>query len=99
MQVHAVNRPELPPLEMPARFKHDVAYFMTPPGEHGAPAKMPSDEFWIEIEDARRWLDDGVLLVYSPLDSTKQAEIALTQEQEDWLEWIVANQINHIRLV
>jgi hypothetical protein len=99
MQVHAVNRPELSPLEMPARFKHDVAYFMTPPGERGAPAKMPSGEFWIEIEDARRWLDDGVLLVYSPLDSTKQAEIALTQEQEDWLEWIVSNQINHIRLV
>ena len=98
MQVTAVNRPELPPLEMPSRFKHDVAYFMTLPGEKGAPSKLPPGEFWIDLEDARRWLDDGVLLVYSPLDSTKQAEISLTAEQEEWLEWIVSNQVNHIRL-
>jgi hypothetical protein len=98
MQVTAVNRPELPPLEMPSRFKHDVAYFMTSPGENGAPSKLPPGEFWIDLEDARRWLDDGVLLVYSPLDSTKQAEISLTAEQEEWLEWIVSNQVNHIRL-
>jgi hypothetical protein len=97
MLVYPVSHPEVPPLEMPARFKHDVAYFMVPGGERGAP-KLPAGEFWIDLEDARRWLDDGVLLVYSPLDSTKQAEIALTAEQEEWLEWIVANGIQHIRL-
>lgn len=97
MLVHAVDHPELPPLEMPARFRHDVAYFMTPPGERGAP-KLPAGEYWIDGEDARRWLDDGVLLVYSPLDSTKQAEISLTAEQEEWLEWIVANGVNRVRL-
>lgn len=99
MHVIAVDHPELPPFEMPSRFKHDVAYFMTPPGERDAPAVLPSGEYWIHSEDARRWLDDGVLLVYSPLDSTKQAEISLTAEQEEWLEWIVAHQINHIRVV
>jgi len=83
---------------MPTRFKLDVAYFMTPPGERDAPAKLPSGEYWINSEDAQRFLEEGVLLVYSPLDSTKQAEISLTAEQEDWLEWIVANQINHIRV-
>ena len=98
MLVYAVERPELPPFEMPSRFKHDVAYFMTPPGEQDAPAKLPSGEYWISRQDAQRWLDEGVLLVYSPLDSTKQAEICLTAEQEDWLEWIITNQINHIRI-
>jgi hypothetical protein len=39
-----------------------------------------------------------VLLIYSPLDSTKQAEIELTAEQEEWLEWMVANQVRHIRI-
>ena len=97
MHVYSVDHPELPPLEMPRRFKHDVAYFMTPPGERGV-SKLPEGEYWIDLEDARRWLDDGALLVYSPLDSTKQAEIQLTAEQEEWLEWIVANQVNRIRI-
>jgi len=97
MLVYSVQHPKLPPFEMPSRFKHDVAYFMTSAGDKGAP-KLPPGEYWIDLEDARRWLDEGVLLVYSPLDSTKQAEIAFTADQEDWLEWIVANRVNHIRL-
>jgi hypothetical protein len=97
MLVYAVDKPELAPVEMPARFRHDVAYFMTPPGEKGAPA-MPHGEYWIDPADARRWLDEGVLLVYSPLDSEKQAELEITEEQERWLEWLVANGIQHVRL-
>lgn len=97
MWVHAVGRPELAPLEMPARFAHDVAYFMTPPGERGAP-RLPAGEYWIDLSDARRWLDEGVLLLVSPLDSENQAEVELSEEQEAWLEWLVAHGVQHIRL-
>jgi hypothetical protein len=97
MRVYAVDKPDLAPLVMPARFKHDIAYFMTPGGERGAP-KLPPGEFWINLTDAQSWLDDGVLLVYSPLDSEKQAELEITQEQEDWLGWLIANQVQHVRL-
>jgi hypothetical protein len=97
VRVLAVDRPELPAFEMPARFRHDVAYFMTPSDEKGAP-KLAEGEYWIDPEDARHWLDEGVLHVYSPLDSTKQAEIEITDEQQEWLDWLVANQISRIRL-
>lgn len=97
VHVIAVDHPELPAFEMPARFRHDVAYFMTPGGEKGAP-KLPTGEYWIDPTDARTWRDDGVLQVYSPLDSTKQAEIEITDEQQDWLDWLVANGIRHVRL-
>jgi hypothetical protein len=97
MLVYAVDQSGLEPFEMPSRFKHDVAYFMTVPGERGVP-KLPAGEYWIDLEQARGWLADGVLMVYSPLDSTKQAEIALSAEQEEWLEWMVTNKIQHIRL-
>ena len=43
MRVYAVDHPDLQPLEMPRRFKHDIAYFMTPPGEHGAPRGWPPE--------------------------------------------------------
>jgi hypothetical protein len=97
MLVYAVDRPELPPLMMPARFKHDIAYFMTPGGERGAPV-LPAGDYWVTLEDAKQFLDDGVLRVYSPLDSQKQAEFELSEEQESWLEWIVANNVQHVRL-
>ena len=97
MLVYAVDKPELPPLEMPARFRHDVAYFMTPGGERGAP-KLASGEYWIDLEDSRRWLAEGILMLVSPLDSENQAEVEITEEQENWLEWMVANQVQHVRL-
>jgi hypothetical protein len=95
--VHAADRADVPPLEMPARFAHDIAYFMTPPGERGAP-KLPAREYWIDLADARRWLDEGVILLVSPLDSENQAEVELSEEQEAWLEWLLANNIQHVRL-
>ena len=97
MFVVAVDRPELAPIEMPPRFKRDVAYFMTPSGERGAPKLQPG-EYWIDLAEAQRWLDEGVLMLVSPLDSENQAEVEITEEQENWLEWMVANQVQHVRL-
>ena len=79
MLVYAVDRPELAPLEMPARFAHDVAYFMTPPGEQGVP-KLPAGEYWIRKDEAERWLTEGVLTLISPLDSENQADVEISEE-------------------
>ena len=97
MRVFAVDRADLAPLEMPARFKHDIAYFMTPPGEGGAPA-LPAGDYWVSLDNAQRVLADGMLLLVSPLDSENQAEVEITEEQEKWLEWMIANQVQHVRL-
>jgi len=32
----------VPPIEMPQRFRHDIAYFMTPAGSGGAPPQLPA---------------------------------------------------------
>ena len=82
---------------MPARFARDVAYFMTPPGERGVP-NLPAGEYWIDKLDAARWLDEGVLVLVSPLDSENQTEVEISEEQEKWLEWMVANDVQHVRL-
>lgn len=95
--VYAVGRPEVPPCEMPDRFRTDVAYFMTPAGTAGIPAMGPG-EYWIALDDARRWLDDGCFEVVSPLDSESKTEIELTEDQERWLEWLLSHQIQHVRV-
>ncbi len=97
MRIYAVGRPELPACEMPERFRTDIAYFMTPAGEPGVPPLGPG-EYWVRADDARRWLDDGVLSLVSPLDSLNSTEVELSEEQEAWLRWMVSNGVEHVRV-
>lgn len=83
---------------MPTRFKHDVAYFATPAGQSGVPDTIEEGEWWVRLEDARRIYDDGVIPVVSPLNSEITAEIEISEEQEMWLDWMIANEIEHLRL-
>ncbi len=95
--VHAVGRPDLPPMQMPDRFRTDVAYFMSAPGEPGVPL-LGDGEYWVRLDDARRWLDEGVLYLVSPLDSQNKTEVEISEEQEDWLRWMVEHGVQQIRL-
>jgi hypothetical protein len=97
-KVFAVDKPSLPPFNMPERFRHDITHFVTPPGTQGVPDELPPGIFWVRLEDARRVFDDGVLLVVSPLDSASRTEIELTEEHEAWLAWMIDNEIEQVRL-
>ncbi len=97
MLIHAVQRSDVSPLQMPDRFKFEIVYFMTPSGERGAP-RLGKDEYWIRLDEARRWLDDMVIEVVSPLDAASKAEVELSEDHEKWLEWMVTNEIEHVRL-
>ncbi len=97
MRIYAVARPELPPFEMPDRFRTQIVYFMTPSGEHGAPPLGPG-EYWVRREDAKQWLEDLVFSIVSPLDAENTTEIELTDEQEAWLEWLVKHDLQHVRV-
>ena len=68
---------------MPARFKHDITYFVTLAGEQGVPETIAAGEWWVRQEDAQRVYDEGVIRIVSPLDSTTTAELEITEEQED----------------
>lgn len=97
VRVLSVVHPDLPPFTMSDRFRHDITYFMSIPGENGIPA-LPAGDYWIRLSEAREWLDCGVFRLVSPLDSGHRTEAELTEEQEDWLEWMVLHNIEHVRL-
>ncbi len=82
---------------MPARFRTEIVYFITPGGPDGT-AKLPEGEYWVRLDDARRWLDELVIRIVSPLDAQAQAEIELSEDHEVWLEWMVAHGIEHVRI-
>jgi hypothetical protein len=98
MKVVAVDEPKAPPLEVPDRFRTEIVFFMTPPGERGAPTEMRDGEYWIDSGEARGWLDEFVVRVVSPLDAQSQAEIELTEYHEAFLQWLLAHGIRHVRL-
>ena len=96
MQMIAVDRPEVPALEVPDRFKMEIVYFMTPSGEDGAP-ELAAGEYWIRLDDAKEWLDSMVVEVVSPLDAASKAEVELSEDHEVWLEWMVKHEIQRVR--
>jgi hypothetical protein len=98
VRVYAVERPDLPPFEMPDRFRHDITYFVTSPGEQGAPAILAEGEWWVRLADAHDIYDGGTIRIVSPLDSASTSELEITEEQEAWLRWMIANRIERIRL-
>jgi len=98
MKLTAPDQAAAPPLEMPDRFRMEIVYFMTPPGERGAPAKLGENEYWIDIDEARQWLDEGVVYVVSPLDAENQAEIELTEYHEAFLQWLVNYGVRRVRV-
>lgn len=98
IHVSAVDRPEVAPFAMPDRFRHDVTYFATPAGVQDAPPTLGAREYWIRVDDVRRVLDDGVIIIVSPLDSASRTEIEITEEQERWLEWLLQHGVQHVRI-
>src|SRR5690348_1389834 len=97
IRIRAVDRPELDPLMISDRFRTEIAYFMSLPGEAGVPT-LAAGEYWVAADRAKAWLEEGVFRLVSPLDSDSQAEIELSEEQEAWLEWMTTHGIERIRL-
>ena len=59
---------------------------------------MDDNEYWIDLDEAKQWLDEQVVYVVSPLDAENQAEIELTDYHEAFLQWVVENNAHHVRL-
>ncbi|HWA98274.1 MAG TPA: hypothetical protein VG713_07270 [Pirellulales bacterium] len=97
VHIHAVGRPEVPPLAMSDRFRHEIAYFMSVAGPDSA-TPLSAGEYRIRRDDANRWLDDGVFYLVSPLDSEKKTEIELREEHEAFLEWLLRYGVEHVRI-
>lgn len=92
-----VDRPEVAPRPITDRLRTQLVYFMTAPDAPGVPS-MGAHEYWIARDDVARALDDGVLVLVSPLDSENRTEVELTDEQEELLEWLRDHGVQHVRV-
>jgi hypothetical protein len=75
-----------------------LCYFVSPPDAADAPA-LGEGEYWFDLEEVSRWIDDGVFYLVSPLDTANMTEVELTEEQEDFLNWLKQSEVRHVRVV
>ena len=90
-----LDKTEIAPYQISATLRKQLPYF-TEGRIHDA---SDSDRYFFPIARTSELLEDGVFYVVSPLDDQNQAEIEITDEQEDLLEWLVSNRIEQARVV
>jgi hypothetical protein len=96
-RVLPIDNPSAPALEISARLRAQLVYFMTPPDDPRVPP-LEANDYWVDAQQTAQWLQEGVLEVVSPLDDEHQTVVELSEEQEIFLEWLAAHQVQHIRL-
>ena len=94
----AIDKPTLEPYEISQTLRGQLQYFT-----EGARARRweHSDDpnaFFFPLELTAELYDEGVFYVTSPLDDQNQAEIEITEEQEDFLYWLVSNQVEKVKV-
>lgn len=92
-----LDRPEVAPLAISPRLRTQLVYFTSAQGETGVP-HLEENEYFFAEKDVAKWADEGVFYLVSPLDTANMTEVELTEEQESMLEWLQANQVQHVRL-
>ncbi len=94
----ALDQSGVPDRSISLKLRGQLAYFATIPNGEGAPA-LGENEYFFDAEDTARTLDDGVLMLVSPLDTANMTEVEISEEQEDLLSWLCQNKIQHVRVL
>lgn len=92
-----LGREGVAPREISTRLRSQIVYFVGSPSAQGAPS-LGEDEYWFDPSEVNRWLDDGVFYLVSPLDTANMTEVELTEEQEEFLGWLKAQGVAHVRI-
>jgi aspartokinase-like uncharacterized kinase len=92
-----LDQPGVAPRAISPRLRSQLSYFMSPPGAPGIPT-LGEHEYWFAASDVARWLDQGVFFLVSPLDTANQTEVELSEEQEEFLNWLSRSGVQHVRV-
>ena len=92
-----IDQTHVSPLPISDRMRGQLVYFMAGATAAGMPT-LGENEYWFAHDEVKKWLDDGVFYLVSPLDSANMTEVELTEEQEIMLNWLDKNNVQHVRV-
>jgi len=85
------------PFAISATLRKQINYFMCAKSAEDE-RRLAWNEFEVDLIDAARWAERGAIRMASPLDSGHFAEVELTFEQLDLLDWLIAGQVKRLRV-
>lgn len=88
-----LDRDGIAPRPISPRLRSQLNYFVAADSGPHVP-----HEYGFNPDEVRRWVDDGVILLVSPLDTANATEVELSEEQEDFLGWLLAHDVRRIRV-
>jgi hypothetical protein len=97
-RLQPIDRSEIATKPISTRLRLQLAYFARTPQGPGAP-RLGVNEYYFPAAEIARTLEDGVLVLVSPLDTAHMTEVELSEEQEDLLQWLRDNGVEHVRLL
>ena len=89
-----LDPPGIPPRVISPRLRSQLVYFASP-SEGG---EVVADEYRFDPVEVARWVDDGVFYLVSPLDTANMTEVELSEEQEDFLQWVHTQGVRRVRV-
>ena len=93
-----LDKPGIAPHTISTKLRAQLAYFASIPSEIDH-IQLGEAEYFFEAGETAKTLDDGVLMLVSPLDTANMTEVEISEEQEDLLQWLCQNQVQHVRVV
>lgn len=94
----AIDKPALEPYEVSRTLRGQLHYFTEGAGAGEWEHSGDPNAFFFPLVLTVELYEDGVFYVTSPLDDQNQAEIEITEEQEDFLDWLVSNEVEKVRV-
>ena len=94
----AVDKLDLEPYEVSRMLRGQLHYFTEGASSRQWDESEDPNAFFFPLELTSELFEEGVFYVTSPLDDQNQAEIEITEEQEDFLDWLVSNKIEKVRV-
>jgi hypothetical protein len=85
------------PFTISATLRRQLNYFVITKSAEDE-QRLAANEFEVDLTDVARCVASGVIRLVSPLDSRNFAEIELSFEQLDWLDWLLAGQVKRFRV-
>jgi hypothetical protein len=85
------------PLLISSTLRNQLNYFVAAKSREDEERLAPN-EFEVDLNDVARWAESGAIRMVSPLDSSHFAEVELSFEQLDFLDWLLAGQIKRLRV-
>lgn len=97
MKIVSVGRPTPVSKTISHRLRSQLVYFAAPAHAQDVPP-LGENEYFFRLGETQKVLEDGVIDLISPLDTANMTEVEITEEQEELLEWLATNELEHVRL-